>query len=151
VSPIVSTYAYDGRGRLAYSSLPAYNAPQPECLTGIGTADSSCTPQYGSFTLFDGINRPVSVAAAGGALSATQYMADETLVSDPAGVTRLNTATARQPALGGGGPDLVVRRRPEWNPQLHHQLHLRPAEQPDAVSQGGSRRAASPTTPSSAC
>ncbi len=39
-----------------------------------------------------GLNRPVSVTAAGGAVSATQYMADETLVSDPAGVTRLNTA-----------------------------------------------------------
>jgi len=91
-SPIKTTYAYDGRGRLAYSSLPAYNAPQPECLTGIGTADSSCAPQYGSFTLFDGLNRPVSVTAAGGAVSTTQYMADETLVSDPSGVTRLNTA-----------------------------------------------------------
>jgi RHS repeat-associated protein len=37
-----------------------------------GPAASSCSPALSSFTLFDGLNRPVSVAAAGGAVSTTQ-------------------------------------------------------------------------------
>ena len=41
---------------------------------------------------FDGINRPTSVVQAGGANTTSQYLADQTLISDAAGAAKLDTA-----------------------------------------------------------
>ena len=88
---IVTSNAYDGRGRLAYTSLPANGTPPTECVQTWGTTTPTCTPNSGTFTQFDGLGRPTAVVQAGGATTTSQYRADETLIADPAGVTRLNT------------------------------------------------------------
>ena len=87
------------RGRLAYTSLPATNSVTAEsssCITNgevvPDTVPSTCTPQYGTLTRFDGISRPVAVIQPGGATTASQYLADQTLVTDPQAAARLQTA-----------------------------------------------------------
>ena len=90
---IVTTYAYDARGRLAYTSLPSLGFPTAECLLADGTVQPiGCAPAYGTLTQFDGIGRPAAVIEAGGATTTSQYTANQTLVTDPSGAARLSTA-----------------------------------------------------------
>ena len=90
---VETNYAYDGRGRLAYTSLAATGTPPSECgQLSWGATTPTCTPNSGTFTLYDGIGRPTSIIQAGGATTGTKYMADETLITDPAGAAKLDTA-----------------------------------------------------------
>ncbi len=86
-------YGYDARGRLAYTSFAAAGTPATDCLQpGTDLTTATCSPQSGTFTVFDGISRPTSVTVAGGAVTTSQYTANQTLITDPAGAAKLNTA-----------------------------------------------------------
>ncbi len=109
---IVTTYAYDGRGRLAYTSLAWSGTPPVECVQSWGATLPTCTPNYGTFTSFDAVNRPTAAIQAGGATTTSQYIADETLITDPAGAAKLQTAdrfgnltaVVEDPSSWYGGP-----------------------------------------------
>jgi YD repeat-containing protein len=88
---ILTFSAYDGRGRLAYTSLPFTGTRHDECGSNGTLQTGACTPQYGTLTRFDGISRPTSVIQPGGATTSSQYLADQTLISDPHGAAKLQT------------------------------------------------------------
>jgi RHS repeat-associated protein len=110
---MVTNFVYDGRGRAAYTSLAATGNPPSEsshCISnGEVAADGLCTPQYGTLTRFDGISRPVAVIEPGGATTTSQYIADQTLITDPQGAAKLHTADRFGNLVG------VVEDPSSWN------------------------------------
>jgi len=102
---------------------------------------SACTPSYGTLTRFDGVNRPTSVIQAGGAATTGQYIGSQTLITDPAGAAKLDTADR------DGNLVAVVEDPSSWNGGTISGTHLAyptsytydPLNDLTAVSQSGSR------------
>jgi YD repeat-containing protein len=90
---VFTTFAYDGQGRAAYASLPSASLQTAECINSYGTVQiTACTPTYGTLTRFDASGRPTAAIQPGGASTSMQYMADETLITDPTNAGKLQTA-----------------------------------------------------------